>query len=165
MFSISSPPFLNALVHSGKGEECIPQTWDIFHEKCGFMFIFWNFAGIPFVRFGCPWHADLRAHCYFSHMHTLSSTCPHIIHLSTNSLLQFMSCCSQPSSLHTACKTPLIRINALFLTMQCDSWDTSMAQKSHFKMQTQGITKFRSAFPQLPWGTLKNPEFIQTIHG
>lgn len=40
-----------------------------------------------------------------------------------------------------------------------------MSQKSRFKMQTQGITKFRNTFPQLPWGTLKNPEFIQTAHG
>ncbi|KAF7308852.1 hypothetical protein MKEN_01085100 [Mycena kentingensis (nom. inval.)] len=31
-----------------KGEECIPQTWDMYHEKWGFMVIFWNFAGVPF---------------------------------------------------------------------------------------------------------------------
>jgi hypothetical protein len=45
------------------------------------------------------------------------------------------------------------------------SWDTSMSQKSRFKMQTQGITTFRNTFPQLPGGTLKNPECIQTAHG
>ena len=39
--------YLNAC---GKGEECIPQTWDMFHEKWGFLVIFWNFAGVPFVR-------------------------------------------------------------------------------------------------------------------
>ncbi|MDF1758074.1 MAG: delta(24(24(1)))-sterol reductase [Legionellaceae bacterium] len=32
-----------------KGEECIPTTWDIFHEKFGWMLIFWNFVGVPFV--------------------------------------------------------------------------------------------------------------------
>ncbi|GJE98272.1 ERG4/ERG24 ergosterol biosynthesis protein [Phanerochaete sordida] len=37
--------YLNACA---KGEECIPQTWDMFHEKWGFMVIFWNFAGVPF---------------------------------------------------------------------------------------------------------------------
>ena len=31
-----------------KGEECIPTTWDIFHEKFGFMLIFWNYCGVPF---------------------------------------------------------------------------------------------------------------------
>ena len=45
-----------SLMHvcSGKGEECIPQTWDMYHEKWGFMVIFWNFAGVPFVRSSCP---------------------------------------------------------------------------------------------------------------
>ncbi|EPQ56334.1 ERG4/ERG24 ergosterol biosynthesis protein [Gloeophyllum trabeum ATCC 11539] len=38
--------YLNACA---KGEECIPQTWDMFHEKWGFMVIFWNFAGVPFT--------------------------------------------------------------------------------------------------------------------
>jgi delta24(24(1))-sterol reductase len=45
------------------------------------------------------------------------------------------------------------------------SWDTSMSQKSRFKMQGQGIHTFRNTFPQLPGGTIKNPEFIQTKHG
>lgn len=44
-------------------------------------------------------------------------------------------------------------------------WDTAMAQKSHFKMQTQGITEFRTTFPQLPWNTVENPTYIQTAHG
>lgn len=42
----SAPDFA---LESCKGEECIPQTWDMFHEKWGFMVIFWNFAGVPFV--------------------------------------------------------------------------------------------------------------------
>lgn len=32
-----------------KGEECIPPTWDISHEKFGWMLCFWNFAGVPFL--------------------------------------------------------------------------------------------------------------------
>ena len=32
-----------------KGEECVPTTFDIFHEKFGWMLIFWNFAGVPFL--------------------------------------------------------------------------------------------------------------------
>ena len=45
------------------------------------------------------------------------------------------------------------------------SFDTSMSQKSRFKMQTQGIFEFRKSFPQLPNGTVENPTFIQTAHG
>lgn len=32
-----------------KGEECIPTTWDIFYEKWGWMLVYWNLAGVPFV--------------------------------------------------------------------------------------------------------------------
>lgn len=32
-----------------KGEHMIPQTWDMFHEKFGWMLIFWNMAGVPFT--------------------------------------------------------------------------------------------------------------------
>ncbi|GAH09695.1 unnamed protein product, partial [marine sediment metagenome] len=31
-----------------KGEECIPTTWDIFHEKFGWMLIYWN-SELPFL--------------------------------------------------------------------------------------------------------------------
>jgi len=40
-----------------------------------------------------------------------------------------------------------------------------MSQKSRFKMQTQGNCNYRWTFPQLPWGTVKNPTYIQTAHG
>lgn len=32
-----------------KGEECVPTTWDIFYEKFGWMLIFWNLSGVPYV--------------------------------------------------------------------------------------------------------------------
>lgn len=32
-----------------KGEECVPTTWDIFYEKWGWMLVYWNLAGVPFV--------------------------------------------------------------------------------------------------------------------
>jgi len=32
-----------------KGEECIPTTWDIFYENFGWMLIYWNCAGVPYV--------------------------------------------------------------------------------------------------------------------
>ncbi len=49
-----SPSMLFMIVAHGlytnacmKGEECIPTTWDIFHEKWGWMLIFWNLVGVP----------------------------------------------------------------------------------------------------------------------
>lgn len=40
-----------------------------------------------------------------------------------------------------------------------------MSQKSRFKMQLQGTLQYRWTFPQLPWGTVENPTYIQTEHG
>lgn len=36
-----------------KGEEMIPQTWDMYYEKWGFMLIFWNLAGVPLSYCHC----------------------------------------------------------------------------------------------------------------
>ena len=53
--SVSVPMIFMAVAHflyanaCMKGEECIPTTWDIFHEKWGWMLVFWNLAGVPFV--------------------------------------------------------------------------------------------------------------------
>mmetsp|Transcript_38100 Transcript_38100/g.38785 ORF Transcript_38100/g.38785 Transcript_38100/m.38785 type:complete len:492 (+) Transcript_38100:46-1521(+) len=32
-----------------KGEHCIPSTWDMFHERLGWMLNFWNVTGVPFM--------------------------------------------------------------------------------------------------------------------
>ncbi|KAL5513288.1 ERG4_2 [Sanghuangporus vaninii] len=113
----------------GKGEECIPQTWDMFHEKWGFMVIFWNFAGVP-----------------FSYVYSVVYMARH-----------------DPSEYKFS--TPAyIALYATLLTAYY-IFDTSMSQKSRFKMQTQGTFKWRKAFPQLPRGTVENPTYIQTEHG
>ncbi|KAK0188658.1 ergosterol biosynthesis ERG4/ERG24 family-domain-containing protein [Armillaria mellea] len=106
--------YLNACA---KGEECIPQTWDMYHEKWGFMVIFWNFAGVP-----------------FSYVYSVVYMASH-----------------DPSNYQFSTPTYVVLYTTLLTAYYI--WDTAMAQKSHFKMQTQGITEFRSTFPQLPWNT------------
>lgn len=44
-------------------------------------------------------------------------------------------------------------------------WDTANSQKNRFRMTQAGTYVPRKTFPQLPWGTLHNPEFIRTRHG
>ena len=44
-------------------------------------------------------------------------------------------------------------------------WDTANSQKNRFRMQQRGTYVERITFPQLPWGTLKNPTYILTKHG
>lgn len=110
-----------------KGEECIPTTWDIFYEKWGWMLIFWNLAGVPFL------------YC-FNSMY-ISSHAP-FIHSTIYTVLCFV-----------------LLLGAYYV------WDTSQSQRNRFRMQQRGTFVKRKAFPQLPWGTLKDPEYIQTRHG
>ncbi|TFK39809.1 ergosterol biosynthesis ERG4/ERG24 [Crucibulum laeve] len=118
--------YLNACA---KGEDCIPQTWDMYHEKWGFLVIFWNLSGVP-----------------FSYVYS-------VVYMSTHDPETYRFSTLGYITIYTTILT------AYYI------WDTAMAQKSHFKMQTQGITKFRKTFPQLPWNTVENPTYIQTAHG
>ena len=100
-------------------------------------------------------------------MSTLWSTWPRTIRPCTGSRHPYTFCSSPPSSLRTTCQYYLT-LPSPFICPDIHlhvSWDTSMSQKSRFKMQTQGIHTFRNTFPQLPWGTIKNPTYIQTAHG
>lgn len=44
-------------------------------------------------------------------------------------------------------------------------FDTGNSQKNRFRMEQNGSFMTRNAFPQLPWGHIKNPKFIRTKHG
>lgn len=60
----------------------------------------------------------------------------------------------------------LHELSSLMLRASVQSFDTAMAQKSHFKMQMDGgHHEPRWTFPQLPWNTVNNPKYIQTAQG
>ena len=118
--------FANACM---KGEECIPTTWDIFYEKWGWMLVFWNLAGVPFV------------YC-FSSMYIASTNPSHFEH----------------SILYTGFCFALL-FGAYYV------WDTTQSQRNRFRMQLNGSYVKRKAFPQLPWGTLKKPRYLDTRAG
>lgn len=50
---VSAPLAFMVLAHGlyanacAKGDQCVPTTFDIFHEKFGWMLAFWNLAGVP----------------------------------------------------------------------------------------------------------------------
>lgn len=44
-------------------------------------------------------------------------------------------------------------------------WDTTNSQKNRFRAQEMGNLVVRKTFPQLPWGTIKNPKTIRTKTG
>jgi Delta24(24(1))-sterol reductase len=129
-----STPMIFMLVAHGlytnacmKGEECIPTTWDIFYEKWGWMIIFWNFAGVPFV------------YCfnamYLAHRAPFEHSLPYTV-------MCFV-----------------LLLGAYYV------WDTAQSQRNRFRMQLSGTFVERHAFPQLPWGTLKHPEHLETAQG
>ena len=134
-------------------------------NRWGFMVIFWNFSGVPFVSF-----SDNRS-VFYSLMNVtsltsiLSYTWPRMILLHTVFPLLATSLSMQFFARLITCTFRFFHKWLLFLTSDLDSWDTAMAQKSRFKMQTQGITEFRKTFPQLPGCVVENPTFIQTAHG
>lgn len=131
--TISAPMILIVLAHglytnaACKGEECVPTTWDIFYEKWGWMLIFWNFAGVPFVY------------------------CFNAMYLAQRSPFE-----------HSAGYTALV-----FVLLLCAYyvWDTSQSQRHRFRMQMAGTYVKRRAFPQLPWGTLRDPRYLETKSG
>jgi len=131
--TITTPMIFMLLAHGlytnacMKGEECIPTTWDIFYEKWGWMLIYWNFAGVPFLY-------------SFNSMFIASQQPFH------HSLPYTMFCF-------------VLLLGAYYI------WDTSQSQRNRFRMQQRGTFIHRRAFPQLPWGTLKNPQYHQTEHG
>ncbi len=131
--TISTPMIFMIVAHGlyanacMKGEECIPTTWDIFYEKWGWMLIFWNLAGVPFVYAFSS--AYIASHPPFEH--PLPAT---------------------------------IGLFALLLGAYY-VWDTSQSQRNRFRMQQRGTFVKRRAFPQLPWGTLNQPRYLQTRHG
>lgn len=129
------------------------------------MVIFWNFAGVPFVCRSLIF-GHLLLTSALRHTSILWSTWPRMIRQNTSFLHPYMFCFSPRCSPRTTCQ----HISFLVMFRRTDviiyiSWDTSMSQKSRFKMQTQGIHTFRNTFPQLPWNVIKNPTYIQTAHG
>ncbi|KAJ9096769.1 hypothetical protein QFC21_005039 [Naganishia friedmannii] len=123
--------------------------WDMFHEKFGFMLIFWNMAGSPFT------------YCYPVIYMARSDPSTYKYPLWVNIAMYTTLCVAYymyvPSFLQPAAQS-LILIHG-------NSFDISMAQKSAFKMQQQGVYVPRKSFPQLPGAVVENPTFIETKHG
>lgn len=49
-----------------KGEHYVPPTWDIYHEKFGWMLCYWNCAGVPFLYCTSPMYL---ANCHCPELH------------------------------------------------------------------------------------------------
>lgn len=126
-----------------KGEESVPFTLDIFHEKWGWMLIFWNLAGVPFLY---------SANAFF------------IAHASAAADAAWGDDVTdgyEPLSILASLSVLFVLLVAYYV------WDTAQSQRTRFRMQRQGtyVPRGALAFPSLPWGTLTDPTFIETRVG
>lgn len=128
-----------------KGEHYIPGTWDMFHEKFGWMLNFWNITGVPFLycfqsfyiernqaaitafaeNFNLPWTLPSPVPAYFSHVN--------VYYISIFTIL----------------------IVGYYI------FDSANCQKASCKLPDIN----RNLFPSVPWAILKNPYFIKTPKG
>jgi len=129
------------------------------------MVIFWNFAGVPFVCFSSRFSSPIFIYtipCSQTYVYS-------VVYMASHNPSKYRFSTPTYVALYVTLLTAYYMSVSFDSPIPCSNriirWDTSMSQKSRFKMQTQGINTFRKAFPQLPWGTIKNPEFIQTQHG
>ncbi len=61
--------------------------------------------------------------------------------------------------------TPSMVLILIVLFFAYYIWDTAQSQKNRFRMKLKGTYIPRYSFPQLPWGTLQNPKYLQTECG
>jgi len=114
-----------------KGEESIPTTWDMFYEKFGWLLIYWNLCGVPFVY--C-----IQSFYILKHTEEIEKQLPNWVFV-----ILF-----------------IILLTAYYV------WDTSMSQRCRFRaIQAGGYQHRSTTFPQLPWGTLRNPRYLTTKCG
>nr|CAG8583587.1 5658_t:CDS:2 [Entrophospora candida] len=59
------------------------------------------------------------------------------------------------------CHSHIVTLHYIFTSQV----DTANSQKNRFRMIINGTYIPRYTFPQLPWGTLKNPDYIKTKQG
>lgn len=125
--------YANATV---KGEHCIPCTWDMFHEKFGWMLNFWNISGVPFL------------YCFQS-LYVLQN--------------QDMIDASFPYNMKIGDYTPFTYFVLVFLVLGYYFFDSANGQKAFVKSPDKIK---RNTFPTVPWMYLEEPvQYITTPKG
>lgn len=125
--------YANATV---KGEHCIPCTWDMFHEKFGWMLNFWNISGVPFLY--C-----FQSFYVLQNQKLIDGTFPYNIKLYGH--------------------TPFTYFLLVWLLIGYYIFDSANGQKAFVKSKEKIK---RNTFPTVPWMYLEEPvEYIVTPKG
>jgi delta24(24(1))-sterol reductase len=118
-----------------KGEACVPTTFDIFYEKDGWMLIFWNLTGVPFVY---TWNSFYALYHYAGEKRDTFAW-PYYASL-------------------------IAVLLAAYYVWDASQSQRNHFRMWWNKSGESGIER-PWAFPKLPWRTLNNPKWIDTEKG
>ena len=142
-----------------KGEACVPYTWDVFHEKFGWMLLWWNVAGVPFV--------------YSATSFVVAETDPRLSS-STTALLWV----TLLSAYYVWDVAQAQRVTFRARHVVRNRTKTNENEYDAFRVPDDGADDAASAlvppgglparpwaFPKLPWSELRSPTFLETRGG
>jgi len=142
-----------------KGEQYIPATWDMFHEKYGWMLNFWNITGVPFLY--C-----FQSFFILRNQDRISDSFPHNLRLELPFRRGALGL-AEANNVRGLLEVPVFSIALfVFLFAAYYMFDTANQQKAGIKISGNNKTlNERNCFPSFDWGVLKDPVFIHTPRG
>ena len=141
-----------------KGEACVPYTWDVFHEKFGWMLLWWNVAGVPF--------------CYSACGFIVAETDPR---LSAAAAAALWAALLAAYYVWDVAQAQRVNFRARFLGSrekrkretrnENDDDDDDERSLALARPPGAGLPSRPWAFPKLPWSELSDPTCIETARG
>jgi len=123
-----------------KGETCVPYTWDVFHEKFGWMLCWWNVAGVPFA--------------YSAVSFIVAETDPRVSLPRATTLLLFL--------LAAYYVWDAAQSQRVTFRNGIGRKATNLDAKGARRVSLEPLPRRPKAFPKLPWSELKSPTYIVT---
>ena len=135
-----------------KGEACVPFTWDVVHEKFGWMLLWWNVAGVPF--------------CYSACSFIVAETDPR---LSPFAAAALWAALFGAYYVWDVAQAQRVTFRARWVREKDErarvSTDAANEDSALGPPGPGGLPSRPWAFPRLPWSELRSPTYIETARG
>ena len=137
-----------------KGEACVPFTWDVVHEKFGWMLLWWNVAGVPF--------------CYSACSFIVAETDPR---LSPFAAAALWAALFGAYYVWDVAQAQRVTFRARWVREKderartLNSTDAANEDSALGPPGPGGLPSRPWAFPRLPWSELRSPTYIETARG
>ena len=132
-----------------KGEACVPFTWDVFHEKFGWMLLWWNVAGVPF--------------CYSACSFVVAETDPRLSRAAAAALWAALLAAYYVWDVAQAQRVTFRARRVR--EKERSTPPTDAAAEASAAAPPGGLPSRPWAFPRLPWSELRSPTCIETARG